>query len=389
MQYFISHYNKESELTFPDDITIYDTTLRDGEQTPGVCFSFEDKMEIARKLDQFKIHQIEAGFPIVSEKEKESVKAIANEGFDATILGLTRTKPEDIDAALDCDVDGIITFVGTSDIHLDHKMHITRQDAINLCETAVDYAKDHGLFVAFSAEDATRTDIEFLKRIYGKAQECGADRVHIADTTGAITPQGIDYLVRELVKDIHIDLAVHLHNDFGLAVINSSTGVLAGAKAVSTTVNGIGERAGNASLEELIMAMKILYGKDYGFKTKYIKELSDLVASASGLPIPYNKPIVGNNVFRHESGIHVDAVIEEPLCYEPYLPELVGQKRQLVLGKHSGCRAVRAKLNECELDVSDEQLIEIVRQVKKSREEGKYINDQVFKDIVKKISKKE
>ena len=389
LQYFISHYNKESELTFPEDITIYDTTLRDGEQTPGVCFSFEEKLEIARKLDQFKIHQIEAGFPIVSEKEKESVKAIANEGLDATILGLTRTKPEDIDAALDCDVDGIITFVGTSDIHLDHKMHITRQDAINLCETAVDYAKDHGLFVAFSAEDATRTDIEFLKRIYSKAQECGADRVHIADTTGAITPQGIDYLVKELVKDIDIDIAVHLHNDFGLAVINSITGVLAGAKAVSTTVNGIGERAGNASLEELIMAMKILYGKDYGFKTKYIKELSDLVAKASGLPIPYNKPVVGNNVFRHESGIHVDAVIEEPLCYEPYLPELVGQKRQLVLGKHSGCRAVRAKLNECELEVSDEQLIEIVKQVKKSREEGKYINDQVFKEIVKKISKKE
>ncbi len=389
LQYFISHYNKESELTFPEDITIYDTTLRDGEQTPGVCFSFDEKLEIARKLDQFKIHQIEAGFPIVSEKEKESVKAIANEGLDATILGLTRTKPEDIDAALDCDVDGIITFVGTSDIHLDHKMHITRQDAINLCETAVDYAKDHGLFVAFSAEDATRTDIEFLKRIYSKAQECGADRVHIADTTGAITPQGIDYLVKELVKDIDIDIAVHLHNDFGLAVINSITGVLAGAKAVSTTVNGIGERAGNASLEELIMAMKILYGKDYGFKTKYIKELSDLVAKASGLPIPYNKPVVGNNVFRHESGIHVDAVIEEPLCYEPYLPELVGQKRQLVLGKHSGCRAVRAKLNECELEVSDEQLIEIVKQVKKSREEGKYINDQVFKEIVKKISKKE
>ena len=264
LQYFISHYNKETELTFPEDITIYDTTLRDGEQTPGVCFSYEDKLEIARKLDQFKIHQIEAGFPIVSEREKETVKAIANEGLDATILALTRTKPEDIDAALDCDVDGIITFVGTSDIHLDHKMHITRQDAINLCETAVDYANDHGLFVAFSAEDATRTDIEFLKRIYSKAEECGADRVHIADTTGAITPQGIDYLVKELVKDIDIDIALHLHNDFGLAVINSITGVLAGAKAVSTTVNGIGERAGNASLEELIMAMKILYGKDYG-----------------------------------------------------------------------------------------------------------------------------
>ena len=388
LQYYISHYNKESELTFPEDITIYDTTLRDGEQTPGVCFGFEEKLEIARKLDQFKIDQIEAGFPIVSERERESVKAIANEGLDAKILALTRTKPEDIDAALDCDADGIITFVGTSDIHLDHKMHITRQDAMNLCETAVDYAKDHGLFVAFSAEDATRTDIDFLKRIYNKAKECGADRVHIADTTGAITPQGIEYLVKELLKDVDMDIALHCHNDFGLAVINSITGVLAGAKAISTTVNGIGERAGNASLEELIMALKILYGKDLGFKTKYIKELSDIVAKASGLEVPYNKPVVGNNVFRHESGIHVDAVIEEPLCYEPYVPELVGQKRQLVLGKHSGCRAVRAKLNECELDVSNEELIEIVRQVKKSREEGKYINDQVFKDIVKKISKK-
>ncbi len=383
MQYFISHYNKECELNFPEDITIYDTTLRDGEQTPGVCFGIGEKLEIARKLDQFKIHQIEAGFPIVSERERESVKAIASEGLDAEILALTRTKPEDIDAALDCDVDGIITFIGTSDIHLEHKMHIARSDAVNIAERAIEYAKDHGLFVAFSAEDATRTDIEFLKRIYGIAEECKADRVHIADTTGAITPQGIDYLVKELVKDLKIDLALHCHNDFGLAVINSITGILAGAKGISTTVNGIGERAGNASLEELIMALRILYGKDLGFKTKYIKELSDLVSAYSGLPIPYNKPVVGNNIFRHESGIHVDAVIEEPLCYEPYIPELVGQKRQLVLGKHSGCRAVRAKLNECELEVSDEELIEIVRRVKKSREEGKYINDKVFKEIVK------
>ena len=383
MQYYISHYNKECELNFPDDITIYDTTLRDGEQTPGVCFGFEEKLEIARKLDQFRINQIEAGFPIVSERERETVKAIAGEGLDAEILALTRTKPEDIDAAIDCGVDGIITFIGTSDIHLDHKMHIGRQEAVNLSEKAIEYAKDHGLFVAFSAEDATRTDIEFLKRIYGIAEECGADRVHIADTTGAITPDGIRYLVRELVKDINIDIALHCHNDFGLAVINSITGLLAGAKGISTTVNGIGERAGNASLEELIMALKILYGKDLGFKTKYIKELSSLVSKHSGLEVPYNKPVVGNNVFRHESGIHVDAVIEEPLCYEPYVPELVGQKRQLVLGKHSGCRAVRAKLSECELEVSDDELIEIVKKVKKSREEGKYINDKIFKEIVK------
>ena len=246
LQYYISHYNKEPELNFPDEITIYDTTLRDGEQTPGVCFSPEEKLEIAKKLDEIKIKQIEAGFPIVSKKEQESVKSITSEGLNAQILSLARTKKEDIDAALDCDVDGVITFMGTSDIHLEHKMHIGRQEALNTCMNAIEYAKDHGLFVAFSAEDATRTDLDFLKRIYNKAESYGADRVHIADTTGAITPQGITYLVKELKKDVNIDIALHCHNDFGLAVINSISGVLAGANGISTTVNGIGERAGNA-----------------------------------------------------------------------------------------------------------------------------------------------
>ena len=379
MQYYTSPFNKEEEFKFPKDITIYDTTLRDGEQTPGVCFSQEDKLEIARKLDQLRIHQIEAGFPIVSSREAATVKAIANEGLDAEIICLARTKKGDIDRALDCDVDGIITFMGTSDIHLEHKMHIKRQEALNICMKSIEYAKDHGLFVAFSAEDATRTDLDFLKRVYSKAENYGADRVHIADTVGAITPQGITFLIKELRKVTDVQIAMHCHNDFGLAVINSIYGLLAGGSAVSTTVNGIGERAGNASLEELIMSLKLLYGKDLGFKTKYIQELSELVSKKTGLEIPYNKPIVGRNVFRHESGIHVDAVIEEPLTYEPYLPELVGQKRQLVLGKHSGCRAVKAKLDECGFKVTNDQLCQIVKKVKESREEGKYIDDDVCK----------
>ena len=361
MQYYTSPFNKEEEYKFPKDITIYDTTLRDGEQTPGVCFSLDDKLEIARKLDQLRIHQIEAGFPIVSERESAAVKAIANEGLDAEIICLARTKKGDIDRALDCDVDGIITFMGTSDIHLEHKMHIKRQEALNICMKSIEYAKDHGLFVAFSAEDATRTDLDFLKRVYSKAESYGADRVHIADTVGAITPQGITFLIKELKKVTDVQIAMHCHNDFGLAVINSIYGLLAGGSAVSTTVNGIGERAGNASLEELIMSLKLLYGKDLGFKTKYIQELSELVSKKTGLEIPYNKPIVGKNVFRHESGIHVDAVIEEPLTYEPYLPELVGQRRQLVLGKHSGCRAVKAKLDECGFKVTNDQLCQIVK----------------------------
>ena len=338
MQYYTSPFNKEEEYKFPKDITIYDTTL----------------------------------FPIVSDRESAAVKAIANEGLDAEIICLARTKKGDIDRALDCDVDGIITFMGTSDIHLEHKMHIKRQEALNICMKSIEYAKDHGLFVAFSAEDATRTDLDFLKRVYSKAESYGADRVHIADTVGAITPQGITFLIKELRK-------------VGLAVINSIYGLLAGGSAVSTTVNGIGERAGNASLEELIMSLKLLYGKDLGFKTKYIQELSELVSKKTGLEIPYNKPIVGRNVFRHESGIHVDAVIEEPLTYEPYLPELVGQRRQLVLGKHSGCRAVKAKLDECGFKVTNDQLCQIVKKVKESREEGKYIDDDVFKDIVRSI----
>ena len=170
MQYYTSPFNKEEEYKFPKDITIYDTTLRDGEQTPGVCFSLDDKLEIARKLDQLRIHQIEAGFPIVSDRESTAVKAIANEGLDAEIICLARTKKGDIDRALDCDVDGIITFMGTSDIHLEHKMHIKRQEALNICMKSIEYAKDHGLFVAFSAEDATRTDLDFLKRVYSKAE---------------------------------------------------------------------------------------------------------------------------------------------------------------------------------------------------------------------------
>ncbi len=385
MQYYVSPFNKEAKIKFPKKITIYDTTLRDGEQTPDVCLNPEEKLEIAKKLDELKIHQIEAGFPIVSNHEKAAIKSITNENLNAEIISLARTKKEDIDAALDCDVDGVITFMATSDLHLEHKLKLSREQALNVCMNSIEYAKDHGLFVAFSAEDATRTDLDFLKRVYKKAEEFGVDRVHIADTVGAISPQGMDFLVKELKNNIKIEIAMHCHNDFGMALSNSIAGLLAGGSAVSTTVNGIGERAGNASLEELIMAMKIIYGVDLGFKIKYIQELSNLVEKYTKIKIHNNKPIVGRNIFRHESGIHVDAVIEEPLTYEPFLPEMIGQQRQLVLGKHSGCRAVKAKLDECGLEVTKDELCKIVEEVKKSREEGKYINDEVFNHIVKTV----
>ncbi|AXV39793.1 homocitrate synthase family protein [Methanobacterium sp. BAmetb5] len=385
MKHFVSPFNQAVDLKFPEKITIYDTTLRDGEQTPGVCLRTAEKLKIARKLDELRIHQIEAGFPVVSNEEKRSVTTIANEGLNANILALCRTKKEDIDTALDCNVDGIITFLGTSALHLKHKLKVNQEDALNICMNAIEYAKDHGLFVAFSAEDATRTDLNFLKSVYKRAEDYGADRVHIADTVGAISPQGMDYLVRELKKDINIEIALHCHNDFGMALTNSIAGLLAGASAVSTTVNGIGERAGNTSLEEMVMTLLLIYGVDLDFNIEVFYELSQMVEELTNMKVPNNKPIVGKNVFRHESGIHVDAVIEEPLTYEPFLPELIGHQRQIVLGKHSGCRAVKAKLDECGIAVSKDELCKIVGKVKEKREEGKYINDKVFNEIVRSV----
>lgn len=385
MKYFVSPFNQCVDLNFPEKITVYDTTLRDGEQTPGVCLRTPEKLKIARKLDKLGIHQIEAGFPIVSKEERRSVKSIVKENLNADILVLARTKKEDIETALDCDVDGIITFIATSDLHLKHKLKMTKDQALNVCMKSIEHAKDHGLFVAFSAEDATRTDLDFLKRIYKRAEEMGVDRVHIADTVGAITPQSMSFLVKELKTQINTEIALHCHNDFGFALANSISGLLAGASAVSTTVNGIGERAGNTPLEELVMALHILYNIDLGFKLDVFYELSKLVEELTDMKIAENKPIVGRNVFRHESGIHVDAVIEEPLTYEPFIPEMIGHRRRIVLGKHSGCRAVKAKLDECGIDVTRDELCKIVQRVKEKREEGKYINDELFNKIVRSV----
>ena len=329
--------------------------------------------------------RLKQDFQLYLNEEERSVRAIVKEDLNAQILVLSRTKKSDIDKAIDCDVDGIITFMATSDLHLKHKIKMTRDEILNVCMNSIEHAKDHGLFVAFSAEDATRTDLDFLKQIYKKADKFGVDRVHIADTVGAISPYGMDYLVRELRSDINAEIALHCHNDFGMALSNSIAGLLAGANAVSTTVNGIGERAGNCPLEELIMSLKIIYGVDLDFDISKFYELSKLVEKLTNMKIPDNKPIVGKNIFRHESGIHVDAVIEEPLTYEPFLPELIGQQRRIVLGKHSGCRAVRAKLNECGIDVTRDELCKIVEQVKSKREEGKYINDELFNSIVRSV----
>lgn len=362
MKYFTSPYNFIQQDT--RKVKIYDTTLRDGEQTPGVKFSREQKVAIARKLDELGVDSIEAGFPVISEYDEAAVKAVASERLDADVICLCRAKQKDIDAALRAGVDGIIVFLAVSDLHLKYKLHTDLATSVAMAGDAIDYAKSHGVFVQLSAEDATRTSIGNLTALFNAAKERGADRLGIADTTGCIRPQGMRYLVEKLRKNFDIELSAHCHDDFGLAVANSLAAYEAGIDALSLSVNGLGERCGNASLEEVVMSLYALYGVDMGYKTSVLKELSEMVSKYSGIPIPINKAIVGPNAFRHESGIHVAAVIKCPFTYESYEPQAVGQERKLTFGRHSGSEGVREKLKSMGMQVTDKELAEIIKALK-------------------------
>lgn len=362
LRYFTSPYNFIHQEN--RKVKIYDTTLRDGEQTPGVKFTKEQKVEIARKLDEVGVHAIEAGFPVISPYDEDAVRAVSSERLNADILCLCRSKQKDIDAALRADVDGVIIFLAVSELHLKYKLKMDLSTAISQAGASVEYAKDHGLFVQLSAEDATRTSLNSLTALYTAAKDRGADRLGIADTTGCIRPKGMAYLVQSIRKLFDLELSVHCHDDFGLAVANSLAAYEAGVDAISVSVNGIGERCGNAALEEVVMALYALYGVDLELRTELLRELSLMVSRFSGVPIPVNKAVVGANAFRHESGIHVAAVMKHPFTYEAYDPQLVGQERKLVFGRHSGTESVREKLAACGMQVTEEELAEIVKRLK-------------------------
>lgn len=361
----VSPYNKYSR-EFSHSVTIYDTTLRDGEQTPGVFFTVEEKLEIARKLDEFGIPQIEAGFPIVSKDEAESVKMITNEGLSADILVLARARRGDIDEALRCDVDGVIVFIPLSSTHLTNKLGMSLDEALNAALETVEYAKMHGLFTQLSVEDATRTPFESIKALFESALKLNVDRLSLADTTGCITPRGMARLVGRVKREIGGKVAVHCHNDFGLAVANSLAAYEAGADAISVSINGLGERCGNAALEEVVGALYFLYGVDLGFKMNMLKDLSSTVARLSGVPLTKGKPVVGENAFRHESGIHVAAVLKDPLTYECYSPEFVGQERSIVFGKKSGITGILYTLKKYGLEVDEHDALIILNFLKSS-----------------------
>jgi isopropylmalate/citramalate/homocitrate synthase-like protein len=361
-------------LAKPKIVKIFDTTLRDGEQTPGVALTPNDKLQIARQLDRLNVDVIEAGFPSVSTGEKEAVRLIAKDKLNAEVCALARTLREDLDAALACDVDSIHTFIATSDIHIKHKLRLTCGEVLKRAIEAVEYVKEHGLTVEFSAEDATRTDVKFLKRVFKAVVEAGADRINIPDTVGIMTPKRMSRLVGEIAKVVKVPISVHCHNDLGMATANSLAGVEAGASQVHVTVNGLGERAGNAPLEEVAVALHSIYKE---FKTrinmKLIYETSRLVSQLTGVQVQPNKAIVGENAFTHESGVHAHGVIRMPLTYEPISPELVGRKTMIVAGKHAGIHGVKEKILELGFNPTNEQMKEIIRQIKEFGDRGKQV----------------
>ena len=359
-------------------IRIFDTTLRDGEQTPGVSLSPEKKLNIAKKLDVLGIDAIETGFPVISDGERSAVKMIASENLQSELCGLARTNKRDIDAAVDCGLNYIHTFIATSDIHLEYKLKMTREQALEKAIDAVEYGKSRGLQVEFSAEDATRTDREFLKKVFGEVAKAGADRIDIPDTVGYSTPQYIAEITKDAIDATKLPISVHCHNDFGLAVANAISGIQAGAECAHVTINGIGERAGNASLEELVMALNSLQF-DQKWETNINKELlyetSRYVSKIIGITVQPNKAIVGEHAFGHESGIHTHGVLNNPLTYEPISPEIVGRTRWLQVGKHAGIHGMNAMLKEYGIVPNEEQTKKILDKVKNIGDQGKQVTE--------------
>ena len=355
-------------------VRIFDTTLRDGEQSPGVSITPEQKLQIAIKLDRLGVDAIEAGFPIVSHGEVEAIRNIKKSGLNAEICGLARTLSSDIDLVIDCDLSYVHTFIATSDIHMQYKLKMAPEEVIQKAVNAVEYAKSHGLQVEFSAEDATRSDLTFLTKVFRAVGEAGADRIDIPDTVGYATPEFISNLVGMIKAQISVPISLHCHNDFGLAVANSIAGINAGATCAHVTVNGLGERAGNASLEEFVMALQCLYKKEHNINTKLLYETSKSVSNIMGIAVQANKAIIGENAFGHESGIHTHGILNNPLTYEPIDPEMVGRKRWLQAGKHAGAHGIRAMLEDFGIECTDEQLHKIVKKQKNLADKGKSIS---------------
>jgi 2-isopropylmalate synthase len=368
----------------PARITIFDTTLRDGEQSPGCSMNPAEKIKLARQLEKLGVDIIEAGFPIASAGEVDSVKAVAEEVRGVRVAALARCKEADINAAgkaLSGAAKPVIhTFLATSAIHLKYKLKITAAECLKQAADGVRLARTFAPEVEFSAEDASRTDYAFLLEVLQACFEAGARTLNVPDTVGYSLPHEYAEMVGKLVRDIPgAVISVHCHNDLGLAVANSLAAVQAGARQVECTINGIGERAGNASLEEIVMALKVrgeTLGASTGVRTELLAPTSAALANVTGVWPQPNKAVVGRNAFAHEAGIHQHGILANPLCYEIMTPASVGvRETALVLGKHSGKAAVQSRLRGLGLNPPAEELEELTARVKELADRKKFVYD--------------
>jgi 2-isopropylmalate synthase len=370
-------------------IAVFDTTLRDGEQSPGCSMNLAEKLRMARQLDELGVDVIEAGFPIASDGDFAAVKAVARECRQVTVAALCRTSAADVKRAAESLENAarprIHTFVATSDLHLEYKLKKTRAEVIEMTREAVSLAREYADEVEFSAEDATRSDVDYLCEVFATAIDAGATIINVPDTVGYSLPQEFSRLVTRVREQVVADrtditISVHCHDDLGLAVANSLVAVEAGATQVECTINGIGERAGNASLEEIVMAMKVRADRlpyHTAVQSEQLYPTSQLLSSIINCAVQPNKAIVGRNAFAHEAGIHQHGVISNPLCYEIMTPESVGvPTNNLVLGKHSGRHALALRYEDLGFAIPIEELDVVYQRFTTLADRKKRIYDQ-------------
>lgn len=372
---------------FAPRIEIADCTLRDGEQQAGVAFTREDKVRIAVALDDLGVHEIEAGTPAVSAEDAGAIRDIVEAGLSARVSVLSRARIDDIDACADLGVWGVRLSLPISETQRRAKIPLSDEEYLDLAVRTSHHARSRGLAVVFSPYDTTRADLDFLETFLAVLDREGTvDRVRIVDTSGCATPASIRFLVERMRAVTPIPLEVHCHNDLGLATINTLAGAAAGAEHLSVTINGLGERCGNASLEEVVVALSVLHGVDVGLDLAALRSVSELVEELSGVRLQDHKPVVGRGAFAHESGMVVAGVLKDPFTAECYAPEVVGQERRIVLGKLSGMASVRRRLDELGIEVSDEQAERLLLAVKETSIRTKSaVDDERFLGLVESV----
>ncbi|APW98511.1 2-isopropylmalate synthase [Halobiforma lacisalsi AJ5] len=362
------------EETIPSDRTVrlLDTTLRDGEQAPGVSLSPDEKVDVARSLERAGVSVVEAGSACTGAGERRAISRVTDLDLDARVTSFCRGLERDVDLALECDVDGVHVVVPASDRHVESKVGTSLEDNLATTAELVEYATDHDLWVEVIGEDGSRADLDYLEALGERALEAGADRFCFADTVGHAGPERTATAVARLAELGPV--SAHTHDDLGLGVANALAAVSAGADLVHCTVDGLGERAGNVALEEVAIALEHVYGVET-VDLEQLYDLAQVVSRATGVQLPPNKAVVGENAFTHESGIHTDGTLKDDKMYEPYPPETVGRERRLALGKHTGRAGVEAALEEHGVEATDDEVAEIATRVTELGDRGRRVTD--------------